>query len=69
MLLGGATLGPASIVLFRMDQSAAVQEAHAEGAVWVWVDPGIHHYVMFAVGLICFFAFVVSLLLDLRTAK
>jgi hypothetical protein len=69
LLLCGATLAPASAVLFRIDSKAAVREAQAGGAISVWIDPGYPYYVMLCVGLTCFLGFVASLLFDLRRIK
>ena len=69
LLLCGAALAPASIVLFRMERSASIQDAQAEGALLVWVEPGLHIYGMLCVGLICFLGFVISLIFDLRKMK
>ncbi|MGD0695422.1 MAG: hypothetical protein ABSB82_11280 [Terriglobia bacterium] len=70
LLLCGATLAPAAIVLFRMDVQEAIWEAKAMGALAVFgVEPGYYIVGMLWVGLICFLGFVVSLIIDLRRAK
>jgi hypothetical protein len=65
LLLCGATLAPASILLFNLHRQEVMREAQAEGAI-AWVDPSVLTYGMFWVGLICFLGFVTSLILDLR---
>jgi len=69
LLLCGATFAPASIILFRMDREDLIREAQAEGAITAWVEPGLCHYVMLGIGLICILGFVISLTLDLRRLR
>jgi hypothetical protein len=69
LLLCGAALAPASVVLWRMDEAALIREAQGEGSVTAWVDPSFLIYGMFGIGLICFLGFVTSLILDLRRVK
>ena len=69
LLLCGATLAPASIMLFHMYREDFIREAQAEGAFTVWVDPGVPIYGMLWVGLVCLLGFVISLILDLRKLR
>jgi len=69
LLLCGATLAPAAVMLFRMQEEDAIRDAQAEGAITVWVEPGLYHYVMLGIGLICILGFVISLTLDLRRLR
>jgi hypothetical protein len=69
LLLCGAMLAPASILLFRMYREAFIREAQEEGALSVWVDPGqIVHWMLY-LGLICFLGFLISLVIDFRSFK
>lgn len=69
LLLCGATLAPASIMLFHMYRQAIIRGAQAEGGITPWVDPGVLIYGLFWVGLVCILGFVISLISDLRRLK
>ncbi len=68
-LLCGAALAPSALVLGRLSIQEEIDRAHAEGSATVWVEPGFLVYAMLIAGLLCFAAFVFSLLVDLRTGK
>ena len=67
LLLCGASLAPAAIVVFRMDKQEVIREAQVKGALGVWgVEPSILIVGMLWLGLICFAGFMVSLIFDFR---
>ncbi len=68
-LLCGASLAPAAVVLGRMAVREEEARARSEGAIATWVDAGPAFYVLLLVGMGCFIAFVVSLVIDLRHGK
>ena len=67
LLLCGASLAPAAIVVFRMDKQEVIREAQAKGAHGVWgVEPSFLIVGMLWFGLFCFVGFLISLIVDLR---
>jgi hypothetical protein len=67
LLLCGASLAPAAIVVFRMVEQEVIRDAQAKGALQVWgVEPGLGIVALLWLGMICIVGFIVSLIYDLR---
>ena len=66
LLLCGAALAPAAIVLVRMEAEDIRLET---GAEFFWFDPGLIPQSMVYIGVICFLGFLISLKLDIRGGR
>jgi hypothetical protein len=69
LLLCGAALLPASVILARISINEATYEAWDEGALAAWIDLGPPYYMAFLLGLLSLVCAAVSLVLDIRRSR
>jgi hypothetical protein len=69
LLLLGAPFAPAVVVLVIVQYDEVTQQVRAWGYQEPWTNPFALESAMIAIGLVCFVAFVISNIVDLRRAK
>jgi hypothetical protein len=68
-LFGISLLAPASVIASRLYAAVEKRKALQEGALGIWIDPGITPKLIFIVGSLAFVLAIVSTIVDFRRCQ